>query len=252
MPSDDHHPEPETSSDESVAAPRLCAEDRSNRRARHRAPGPPLEHLAGLWGISPARRIDVHPGFEPVPLARVPVPGPGPDGDPDGVFAGLTPPLAALLLLSYTRPGDVVLDATSDLAVEGTARAGGRDYRPLDLADAPSCDIDEGAHLILLPWPVEQTPASPSPAPEQVGDLVECHAWLHSTGHVLVVAAEIVDADPSIPATRIAAAATASGLGRLRHLVEIVRPLDGAALAGRRTPSGLVAVVSASAGGRHA
>lgn len=183
---------------------------------------------------------------------RVPVPGPGPAGDPDGVFAGLTPPLAALLLLSYTQPGDIVLDATSDLAVEGTARAGGREYRPLDLADARSCDLDEGAHLILMPWPVEQTPASPSPAPEQVGELVKCHAWLHSSGHALVVAAEIVAAAPSILANQIAADATASGLGRLRHLIEIVRPLDDAAHAGRLAPSGLVAVVSASAGGRHA
>ena len=129
---DDHRNQPETPPEESAAASRPHSEDRPHTGGRHRAPGPPLEHLAGLWGITPARRLDVQPGHPPVPLVRVPVPGPGPAGDSAGLFAGLTPPLAALLLLSYTNSGDVVVDVTSDRAVEGTARAGGRDYHSLD------------------------------------------------------------------------------------------------------------------------
>lgn len=255
MPSDDHYPQPELPSAESVAAAHPRG-DKTDLRARHRAPGPPLEHLAGLWGIAPARHIDVSPGEEPVPLVRVPVPGPGPSGDPDGVFAGLTPPLAALLLLSYTRPGDVVLDATSDKAVEGTARAGGRDYRLSDLAAPVDSSAESRAHLVLAPWPNEDSAASTSPVSGQVQLLVEYRALLGSRGYVLLVAAELGEVDPSILATQIAIAALASELGQLRHVVEILRPLDdhepGRTAAPNRTRSGLVAVVCAAARGRHA
>lgn len=256
MASNEDCPQPEASPEESAAGTHPRAGDRVNSRARHRAPGPPLEHLAGLWGIAPARHIDVQPGRDPVPLVRVLVPGPGPGGDPDGVFAGLTPPLAALLLLSYTRPGGVVLDATSDKAIEGTARAGGRDYRLIDLAEPPNSGAEGRASLVLVPWPIEDTAVSTSSASERGQHLVERLPLLHPNGHALVVVSHIADTDPSILATRIATVATASGLGQLRHLIEIVRPLDDAeparSHADASMSSGLAAVVSAAAGGRHA
>ena len=256
MASDDHRSESEPSPAESAAATPTRARRGSEQPSQAPCTGAALEQLAGLWGIAPARHIDVQPGRGPVPLVRVPVPGPGPGGDPDGVFAGLTPPLAALLLLSYTRPGDVVLDATTDKAVEGTARAGGRDYRLIDLAELPSSGVESRASLVLVPWLIEGTAVRTSSASERVQHMVEWLPVLHPNGHVLVVASNIADVDPSILATRIAIAAMASGLGQLRHLIEIVRPLDDAEPARSHADagmsSGLVAVVSAAADGRHA
>lgn len=223
-------------------------------RGRHRAPGPTDRHPAGLWGITPAWYLDVQPGHPPVPLTRMPVPAPDPTASDAGVFDGLTPPLAALLVMTYTGPGDVILDATRDLAVEGPARAGGRDYHQLDpyspVAPGPTCQ----ASLILVKWPAGESAAEDLP---DIGEaLAACRDLLRPDGHLFVVARRVPVAELRDVAKQVAVVTRASGLGRLLHVIEIIREdqeAEGAepAPAAGRSP-GLLAIVSRAAGGRHA
>src|SRR4051794_18468675 len=69
--------------------------------------------------------LTMMPGDSPVPIAvwRIADAVAGRDA-----ADGLTPRMAALLVASYTRPGDTVVSVGDDPALAGAAGAGGRTY----------------------------------------------------------------------------------------------------------------------------
>ena len=79
-------------------------------------------------------------------------------------FHGLTPSLAAVLVTRYSRPGQLVLDLSADLAVEGVAGAGARRYVRVHpaaagvLVDARQRGDWPPADLLLIRWPPHPTP----------------------------------------------------------------------------------------------
>jgi hypothetical protein len=189
--------------------------------------------------------LDAVTGQPPVPISVWRATGPDePPTTPGELFTGLTPRVAAILLAIYTDPGDLVLDATADPAVEGAAGAGGRPYRNLDPdgshGDAGLDGLQGGAGLVLLRWP---TPvAQPRPAPKAVqtggqsggqaryeqterqagqGLLEECAHLLAPDGHTVAILAPPDGGFYRDHARTAIAAATRAGLGYLQHVVVI-------------------------------
>jgi hypothetical protein len=115
-------------------------------------------------------------------------------------FDGLTPPLAALLVSRYSRPGQLVLDLTSDLAVEGVAGAGDRRYTAVHPAAAVvlACARQRGtwppAALLLVRWP-RHLAAEPGWAPDLPELLRECRDLLAPDGYLIAVVG-LGDAEP--------------------------------------------------------
>jgi len=103
--------------------------------------------------------IDVVPGDPPVPIAVWRVAG------VDAAYGhadahALSPRMAALLVGSYTRPGETIVCVGDDPALAGAAGAGGRTYRSVRHPDdLPDLDLAAGTvALIVLPWPPPQRP----------------------------------------------------------------------------------------------
>ena len=125
-------------------------------------------------------------GWRVPDLAQPPAFGPA--------FHGLTPRLAAVLVTRYSQPGQLVLDLTADLAVEGVAGAGARRYVRLHptavgvLADARRRGDWPLADLVLLRWPPQPTaqPGQPEPGPG-LTLLSDCRELLDPSGHLIVV-----------------------------------------------------------------
>jgi hypothetical protein len=104
----------------------------------------------------------------------------------------LTPPLAALVVTRYSQPGQLVLDLTADLAVEGVAGAGDRRYAAIHPAAAEilACARQRGtwppAALLLTRWP-HHLAAEPGWAPDLPELLRECRDLLAPHGYLIAV-----------------------------------------------------------------
>src|SRR5262249_40126504 len=92
--------------------------------------------------------IDVVPGDPPVPIAISRVAAI--DAPYGHDFAdGMTPRMAALLVGSYTRPGDTIVALGHDPALAGAAGAGARTYLAVD-DPADLADVDRVAGTVRL------------------------------------------------------------------------------------------------------
>jgi hypothetical protein len=215
--------------------------------------------------------VDGSPGEPPVRVSHAWTPSPAdpPTGEAE-VFTGLTPRVAALLVVTYTRPGDVVVDTTADLAVEGTAAAGSRQYHRR--ASTPDLTSERerspsGARLAVLRWPTEPSPEAGYDATRQLPGGADLDATLIAGRRLAAPDAHlVVVSDPASPggyrdrARTLIQAVRATGGGRLRHVVlvgpsSLVDANDGAPGAPPDLAAGwldlVVLVVSLRVGGHH-
>ena len=215
--------------------------------------------------------IDLLPGEPPVRVSHAWTQSPTdpPTGEAE-VFTGLTPRLATMLVVTYTRAGDVVIDTTADLAIEGTATAGSRQYhRRLAAPDATSeQESPSTASLVVFRWPTEPTPETGRDAARQLPAGADLQATLIAgrrlaapNAHLLVVA------DPASPgsyrdrAHELIQAMHTTGGGRLRHVILVGEgphddgaqvPVEAPWHVTAARPNLVVLVVSLRNGGRHA
>ncbi len=182
--------------------------------------------------------IDVVPGDPPVPIAVWRVAG------VDAAYGhsdadALTPRMAALLVGSYTRPGDTVVSVGNDPALAGAAGAGGRTYLsvpdPDDLSDLGH--VAGTVALIVLPWPPRQRPAGMA-RERLIAMFRACRQLMSRDGCTIVALAALPAGEtyvqhsgPLIPAARDA------GLGWLQHIVAITAPIAGQRITWRATPA---------------
>lgn len=268
-------PEPEHPRNEpqpdgaSVPSRRDRAEGRSP--GRHRAPSTQEPESDHPWGVSSEAPIDLLPGE---PLVRVShawaqsAIDPS-TGEPE-VFTGLTPRVAAMLIVTYTRPGDVVIDTTADLAVEGTAVAGSRHYHRQAVTPDPGSEggwSPSRASLVILRWPTDPSPETGGdttrhlPAEADLEPTLTAGRRLAAPDAHLVVVSDPGSGSHRDPSRQLIQAVRVTGGGRLRHVVRVGHgPHDDAA---DDTPDAplhvadaqlrlLVFVVTLRPGGRHA
>jgi hypothetical protein len=237
---------------------------------------PPTNHHEPARNDREAEPLNLLPG-EPsvrVTYALTATPLDPPPGS--GLFTGLTPRLAAVVLTTYTSPGDVVIDATTDLSVEGVARAGAREYHHLTLPPVPSPESTASdlpmASLVLLHWPAD----SSSGDSDQIGGRTTSEGALarilragrqmaRPDGHLVIVLERPSTPDLQELGRQVIGAARAVGAGQLRHIVVVTasgrhghKADPGDAVPTERTPPiggaqarQLLFVVSASDGGGH-
>jgi hypothetical protein len=188
-----------------------------------------------------ARVLDVAPDD---PLVPVTVWHSDPeDADADSVFGGLNPRLAATVVSTYTRPRDLVVDLTNDIALAGVANASTRSYLSLPGPVAEFARLlpalEARADLVLLRWPTP-SPARPArpesrrsarryrdaeiPSPA-FGVLRSISLLAGATGHVgiAITRGQDLAAEPA-RIQPLLAEAHASGLGYLQHLILITSP----------------------------
>jgi hypothetical protein len=211
--------------------------------------------------------VDVLPGEPPVRVSHTWAQSPAdPLTGEAEAFTGLTPRVAALLVVSYTRPGDVIIDTTADLAVEGTATAGARQYhRRAAIPDLTSGRerSPSGARLVVLRWPTEPSPGAGCDATRQFPAGADLEATLIAgrrvaalDAHLVVVSGPSGSSGYRDRARRLIQALRATGGGRLREVVLVGHdPSDDAS---GKLPDGaaprpdrIVFVVSLRVGGRH-
>jgi hypothetical protein len=142
---------------------------------------------------------------------------------------GLPPRMAALLIASYSRPGDTVVSVGDDPALAGAAGAGGRTYLHVSDPDHLS-DVDLFAGtvtLIVLPWPPRAHFAAVS-TDGLAAMFRTCRRLMHADGCTIVALASVPAGEtyeqhamPLIPAARHA------GLGWLEHIVAITARTTG-------------------------
>lgn len=204
-------------------------------------PKPELPDPAGGSSVSfelvAAGDAEVVTGDPPVPIAVWRV-ADAVAGDVDA--NALTPSMVALLVASYSRPGDTVVSIGHDPALAGAAGAGGRAYLHVPDHDHLA-ELDHVAGtvaLIVLPWP---------PEPRSVGvsrDALQamfgvCRRLMRRDGCTIVAFTAVADGDsryarhagPLVPAARHA------GLDRLRHIVAVIAPAAGRHLVWRAAPA---------------
>jgi hypothetical protein len=182
------------------------------------------------WGLSSEWAVDFLPGEPPVRVSRTLAQAPAdpPTGEAE-IFTGLTPRVAALLVISYTRPGDIVLDATADLAVEGTATAGSRQYhRRAPDPDLTSEPVHGGsrASLVVLAWPTELSSTRVGDATRQAREeaalestLVAGRKWGTPDAHLVVVAGPSSQGSYRDRALALMRSVRTTGGGRLRQII---------------------------------
>jgi hypothetical protein len=200
-------------------------------------PHPQKDPLA-LSELIAAGDIDVVPGDPPVPIAVWRV---------AGVDAGyghtdadaLSPRLAALLVGSYTRPGQTILSVGDDVALAGAAGAGGRTYRAVhDPHDLLDLNLPAGTvALIVLPWPPPRQPDGMD-RDRLVEMFRACRRLMSPGGCTIVALADlpagqtyIEHSGPLIPAARHA------GLGWLQHIIAITAPIAGQRITWHAAPA---------------
>ena len=164
---------------------------------RHRAPTTPEE-------TPPADRPLV-----PVTIWRLP-PRRAPKGPPQALFAGLTPRLAAALVTAYTRPGQLVLDWSADLALAGACGAGGRRYQIIDPGQP-----NQAAALVIL-----RADTSGSRPHHQ---LSASAALLQHDARLAVVLTPTATVHEDLTVALLGAAHTA-GLHYLEHVIAVIAP----------------------------
>ncbi len=182
--------------------------------------------------------IDVVPGDPPVPIAIWRVAAiDAPYGH--DLADGLTPRMAALLVGSYTRPGDTIVSVGHDPALAGAAGAGARTYLAVD-DPADLTDVDHVAgtvRLVVLPWPPARRPSGLSPA--QASDLfTACRVITGRDGCTIVAFAPMQPDDTYTQHSGLLVpAARHAGLGLLQHIVAITAPIAGERITWRATPT---------------
>jgi len=180
-----------------------------------------------LTGLVAAGALDVVPGDPPVPISVWRVAGVNWPAN-SGAAHGLTPRLAALLIGSYTRRGDTVVDLTSDPTIAGAAGAGARTYLPAtDLDEMAALDHVAGrARLVVLRWPRPDVDATSATA---VTDLFTgCRRLLARDGYTVVVLTPTPPGTPYVEHARLVIpAAHRAGLGYLQHIVAVTAPIAG-------------------------
>jgi hypothetical protein len=182
--------------------------------------------------------IDVVPGDPPVPIAIWRVAAiDAPDGHD---FArGMTPRMAALLVGSYTRPGDTIVAVGHDPALAGAAGAGARRYLAVD-DPADLADLDRVAgtvRLVVLSWPPARRASAVSPA--EATDLFTACRLITGRDGCTIVAFAPLDPDDTYPhhSGLLVPAARTAGLGLLQHIVAITAPVAGERITWRATPA---------------
>lgn len=235
----------------------------------HRSPSTPESDRP--WGLSPAAAADILPGEPPVRVsyAWTPSPADPPVGEAE-LFTGLTPRVAAMLVVTYTRPGDTVIDTTADLALEGTTAAGSRQYQRRAATPAPTSQCEQSryrASLVVLRWPTEPTPETGCHAARQLPTGADLEAALITgrrlaapNANLVVVSGPASSGGYRDRARELIQALRATGGGRLRHVVLVGHgPDDDADQAPLEAPGHvavarldlIVFVVSLRAGSRH-
>jgi hypothetical protein len=208
-------------------------------------PHTPHEPLA-LSELIAAGDIDVVPGDPPVPIAVWRV------ADIDAPYGhtnadALSPRMAALLVGSYTRPGETIVSVGDDPALAGAAGAGGRTYRSVhDPHDLLDLDLAAGTvALIVLPWPPQR--------PDGAGrdQLVEmfrvCRRLMSRNGCTIVALAGLPAGQAYVEHSgALIPAARHAGLGWLQHIIAITAPISGSHITWRAAPADRATLRSAT------
>lgn len=237
---------------------------------RHSAPSTQEPESDRPWGLSPDVAIDLLPGEPPVRVSHAWTPSPvdPPVGEAE-IFTGLTPRVAAMLIVTYTRPGDTVIDTTADLAIEGTATAGSRQYhrRAATPDVASEHENPSRASLVVHRWPTEPTNDTSRDAAQQLPADADLEAVLTAgrrlatpDAHLVLVSAPASPGAYRDRARELVQALHATGGGRLRHVVLIGHnpdddtdqaPSEAPRHVAAARPDLAVLVVSLRANGRH-
>ena len=149
-----------------------------------------------LTRLIAAGDIDVIAGHPPIPIAVWRVADAG--HAHNNLADGLTPRMAAMLVASYTRPGDTIISLGTDPALQGAAGAGGRTYLSVD-EPADLADLDHVAgtvRLIVLPWPPARR-AQPITATEAVDMFTTCRHLMARNGCTIVALTALPSGDGS-------------------------------------------------------
>jgi len=208
--------------------------------------------------------LDVIAGDPPAPITVWPVAShdhhtgrtPPPGG---GDTAGMSPPLAARLAHTYTRPGDVVVGFDHDANLRAAARAAACRYRRLRhlsrLGDLHA--VAGNVSLVVLRWPRPAKTARPAEPVEQL--FGACRSLLAPSGYTVAVLAPPSAPSDLAQAAELVPAAHRRGLGYLQHIVAITAPLPDPhspptihATDGRHRRVHLDLLVLALRAGRHA
>lgn len=215
----------------------MTAAEHPHDRDLSAGPAQPPDPLA-LSELIAAGDIDVVPGDPPVPIAVWRVAGV--DAAHGHVNAdALTPRIAALLVGSYTRPGDTIVSVGDDPALAGAAGAGGRTYLSVSDPDALS-GLDHVAGtvaLIVLPWPPPDQAGRMSP-----DDLTQifrvCRHLMRRDGCTIVALAGLPPDETYVEhSVALIPAAHRAGLGWLQHIIAITAPIAGQRITWRATPA---------------
>ncbi|NLT55129.1 MAG: hypothetical protein GXX79_11355 [Actinomycetales bacterium] len=212
-----------------------------------------MEHLVAT-GLLDA--VDGHPPA-PITVWRL-------TGSPEQRAGGQDPDvpvsaqarLALLLLATFTRAGELVVDLVGDPVLAGVAGSGARRYLHLagDRTGARATHLHGCAHLVYARWPepIEATSATPSrhsarrprttradtvdpdmvdpgaaPGPRAARLLGLCADLLTSGGTTVIAVHPETSAVYMDHAALLIPAAHAAGLGYLQHLIAITTPTTG-------------------------
>jgi hypothetical protein len=215
----------------------MTAAEHPRDRNRSAGPAQPPDPLA-LSELIAAGDIDVVPGDPPVPIAVWRVAG------VDAAYGhatadALTPRMAALLVGSYTRPGDTIVSVGDDPALAGAAGAGGRTY--LSVSDPNHLSglehVAGTVTLIVLPWPPRVRAGRTSP--EDLTQIFRsCRQLMRRDGCTIVALADLPpDETYAEHSAALIPAAHRAGLGWLQHIVAITAPIVGQRVTWRAAPA---------------
>jgi hypothetical protein len=208
--------------------------DEREPSGQHRQPLDPLA-LSELIAVGD---IDVVPGDPPVPIAVWRVAGVDASYGRASADA-FSPRMAALLVGSYTRPGDTIVSVGDDPALAGAAGAGGRTYLPVrDPDDLSRLDHVAGTvALIVLPWPPPHRSGLTSR--EYLAQMFgSCRRLMRRDGCTIVALADLPPQETYVEHSgALIPAAHHAGLGWLQHIIAITAPVSGERITWRVTPA---------------
>jgi hypothetical protein len=215
-----------------------AAEHHPDRNPSGFDPQTPQHDPLALSELIGAGDIDVVPGDPPVPIAVWRVAGVD-DAYGHSTANALSPRMAALLVGSYTRPGDTIVSIGDDPALAGAAGAGGRTYLSVpDPDDLPDLGHAAGTvALIVLPWPPPDRPDGMDR--ERLVEMFRvCRQLMNRDGCTIVALAELPAGQTYIDHSgALIPAARHAGLGWLQHIVAITAPISGQRIAWHVTPA---------------
>ena len=261
----------------------------------HRWGSPPEDGLASTvdertssqppWGLTRATPVPLVAGRPPVLVSWAWTPAGDRVAPGSGVGPPLTPRLAALLVVTCTRPGDLIADCIGDPALAETAAAGSRAYRRMAFVDPPreeAVPVADPAALVLMSWP----PSRPRPSLRVTADqpddwapvtpkplmtlgplrqaITAARARAAADGHLAILVGR-TDPDLDVLAPHLVQALDESGGGLLSRAFMMIEPETRGRIHDRRRPFkargstrvrrprviGLLLVVRLGLGGRH-